>query len=108
MREEERLLRAPAVQLGELGWASGDFSVPSLALVFCSELVAAGVEFVWFVSEVCRLVDDEKDRCESLRGVVAHLVDVGGARSCANGDAWERNKASAAFRSSIVDLMKSQ
>lgn len=95
MREEER---APAAQLGELAWASGDFWVPRLALV------GAGVGFVWFESGMYRLVEDEKARCESLREDVAHLVAVGGARNCVNGDAWERSKASAHFRSSIIGL----
>lgn len=108
MREEERLLGARAAQFEELDGASGDFSVPLLAFVLCSGLVEAGVGLVCFVSEVYRIVEEEKARCGSLRVVLAHLVDVAGDRSCVSGDAWQRSKASAAFRSSIVDLMISQ
>lgn len=99
MREEERLLRAPAAQPWELAWVSGDFWVPLLALV------GAGVGVGWFESGMYRLVEDEKARCESLIEDVAHLVDVEGARICVNGDACERSKASAAFRSSIIGLV---
>lgn len=102
MREEERLLRAPAAQPGELAWVSGEFWVPRLALV------GAEAGFDWFESAMHRLVEDEKARCESLMEDVVHLVDVEGARICANGDAWDRSKASAAFRSSIIGLVKSQ
>lgn len=98
MREDERLLGAPAAQPW-VAWEPGEFCVPRLALV------GAGVGFVLFESGIYRLVDAEKARCESLREDVAHLVDVEGARIWAKGDAWERSKASPAFRSSIIGLV---
>jgi hypothetical protein len=95
MREEERLPRAAAAHPWELAGASGDFWA----------FVGVGVGLDWFESALHRLAEDVKARCESLREDVAHRDDVGGARNCVNGDACERSKASAHFRSSIIGLV---
>lgn len=68
-------------------------------------MLAGGTALGSFVSEMYLLADDVKARCEGLKEDVAHLVDTDGVRRVVKGDVWERSKASAAFRSSIVDLI---
>jgi len=67
-----------------------------------ADSVAAG--FDGWESAACRRAEEVKARWEGLEDAVAHLADTDGVRRAAKGEDGDRSKASAAFRSSIVDL----